>query len=304
MKRFLWSAAVTAAAATALAAPSHVLAQDAPTTAPVVDAAAEPEPYDPNPGALTLTGGVDWTTAYFFRGYNQDDTGLILQPYATITAALTSNDKFTLNGYVGTWNSFQSEKTGASGSGPENWYESDLFGGLDFVFGKFTLGTVYTFYTYPNGAFSTIQEIGFKVSYDDTDFEKDKLGFALKPYAAIYFETADANGSEDSYLEFGIGPTFAAGNVGGKPVTLAVPVVLGCSIDDYYLDSSGDNEFFGYGSVGLFASIPLGETGKFGAWTLTGGVQFIELFANSAAVTNDGGKWNEFLGKVGVSFAY
>ena len=304
MKRFLWSLALTAAAtvAAALATPSHVLAQDA-TTQPAVT--AEPEAYDPNPGALTLTGGLDWTTAYFFRGYNQEDTGLILQPYATITAALVSNDNFTLNGYVGTWNSFHDKKTAASGNGNSSWYESDLFGGLDFVFGKFTIGTVYTFYTYPNGAFHTIQEIGFKVAYDDTDFMKDKgIGFGLKPYAAVYFETDDGNGTEDSYLEFGITPSFGVGNVAGKPVTIAVPVVLGCSIDDYYLDSSGDNEFFGYGSVGLFASIPLGETGKFGTWTLTGGVQFIELFADSAEIVNDGGKSNEFLGKVGVSFAY
>jgi len=303
MKRFSWSLALIAAAtvAVALATPSHVLAQDA-TTQPV--AAAEPEPYDPNTGALTFTGGLDWTSAYFFRGYNQEDTGLILQPYATVTAALVSNDNFTLNGYVGTWNSFQSKHTGASGNGNSDWYECDLFGGLDFVFGKLTLGTVYTFYTYPSGAFQTIQEVGFKVSYDDTDFEKGKLNFALKPYAAVYFETDDGNGSEDSYLEFGIGPSFSAGSIEGHALTLSVPVVLGCSIDDYYLDSNGDNEFFGYGSIGLFASVPLGEPGKFGAWTLTGGVQFIELFADSAEAANDGGKSNELLGKVGVSFAY
>jgi hypothetical protein len=294
MKRFLWSLAVTAAALSA--APSHVLAQDAEA-----DAAAA---ADPNTGALTLTGGVDYTTAYFFRGYNQEDTGLILQPYATVTAALVSNDNFTLNGYVGIWNSFQENKTLAAATGPSTWYESDLFGGLDFVFGKFTLGTVYTFYTYPNGAFNTIQEIGFKVAYDDTDFMKDKLSFALKPYAAVYFETKDGNGSEDTYLELGIGPSFGVGKVGSAPVTLSVPVVLGMSLDDYYLDADGDNELFGYGSIGLFASIPLGETGKFGTWTLTGGVQYIQLFAESAEAVNDGGKDNEFLGKVGVSFAY
>src|SRR4051812_13718748 len=150
MKRFLWSLALTAAAGAALATPSHVMAQDA--TATPAPAAAEPAPYDPNPGALTLTGGLDYTTAYFFRGYNQEDTGLILQPYATITAALVSNDNFTLNGYVGIWNSYHDKHTAASGNGNSGWYEADVFGGLDFVFGKFTLGTVYTFYTYPNGA--------------------------------------------------------------------------------------------------------------------------------------------------------
>ena len=292
MKRFLWGLAVTAAALAA--APSPLMAQD-----------AEPEAADPNTGGLTLTGGVDYTTAYFFRGYNQEDTGLILQPYATITAALVSNDNFTLNGYVGIWNSFHEKKTLAAATGPDTWYESDLFGGLDFVFGKITLGTVYTFYTYPNGAFNTIQEIGFKVAYDDTDFMKDRgLSFALKPYAAVYLETSDGNGTEDTYLELGIGPSFAVGSIGGAPITLSVPLVLGMSLDDYYLDDTGDNELLGYGSIGLFASLPLGEPGKFGAWTLTGGVQYIQLFADSAENLNDGGTDYEFLGKVGVSVAY
>jgi hypothetical protein len=299
MKRFLWSLALTAAtAAAALTTPSRVMAQDATTAAPAT--VAEPEAYDPNPGALTLTGGLDYTTGYFFRGYNQEDTGLILQPYATITAALVSSDNFTLNGYVGTWNSFHDKHTAAAGNGNSSWYESDLFGGLDFVFGKFTLGTVYTFYTYPNGAFNTIQEIGFKVAYDDTEFMEGKF-FALKPYAAIYFETADGNGTEDSYLELGITPSFALGKSG---ITLSVPAVLGMSVEDYYFDSSGDDELLGYGSIGLFASLPLGETGRFGTWTLTGGVQYIQLFADSAEAVNDGGDDNEILGKVGVSFAY
>jgi hypothetical protein len=284
----LWSLAVSAAA---LAAPSHLLAQD-----------AEAEAYDPNPGGLTLTGGVDYTTAYFFRGYSQEDTGLIIQPYATVTAGLVDGENFDLNGYVGIWNSFHEEKTLAADTGPNTWYESDLFGGLDFVFGKLTLGTVYTFYTYPNGAFNTIQEIGFKVAYDDTDFMKNRgIDFALKPYAAIYFETADANGTEDTYLELGITPSLALGESG---ITLAVPVVVGMSIDDYYFDDTGDDELLGYGSIGLFASLPLGETGRFGTWTLTGGVQYIQLFADSAEAVNDGGEDSEILGKVGVSFAY
>jgi hypothetical protein len=290
-RRSLWGLALSAALA---AVPTAVLAQDAPTT-------AEAEAVDPNTGKLTLTGGIDYTTSYFFRGYNQEDTGFIFQPYVTVTAALVANDNFTLNGYVGTWNSFHEEKTLAAATGPSTWYESDIYGGLDFVFGKFTLGTVYTFYTYPNGAFNTIQELGFKVSYDDTDFMKDKGFFALKPYAAIYFETKDGNGTEDTYLEVGVTPSFALGDSG---VTLSVPVVVGMSVDDYYLDDDGDNEFLGYASVGAFASLPLPFGSDYGAWTLTGGVQYIQLFADSAEAVNDGGTDYELLGKVGVSFAY
>ena len=37
---------------------------------------------DPNPGAITLTGSMDASNAYLFRGIPQDDTGLILWPAA------------------------------------------------------------------------------------------------------------------------------------------------------------------------------------------------------------------------------
>ena len=33
---------------------------------------------DPNPGALTLTGGFDFANAYFFRGIFQDGTGVVM----------------------------------------------------------------------------------------------------------------------------------------------------------------------------------------------------------------------------------
>ena len=40
--------------------------------------------------------GVDlnFATSYFFRGYNQEDTGLILQPYATIGASIVDEEDF------------------------------------------------------------------------------------------------------------------------------------------------------------------------------------------------------------------
>lgn len=282
--------------------PLYMQAEDAPEKSSAAETPQPAAPTDPNTGALALTGGVDYTTAYFFRGYNQEDTGLILQPWATVTASLVSNDNLTLNAYVGIWNSFHERKTLSGDTGPSAWYESDLYGGIDLVLGKFTVGTVYTFYTYPNGAFETIQEIGFKVAFDDTDTMKNAgLSFALKPYAAIYFETDDGNGSEDTYAEVGVAPSFALGESG---VSLGVPISFGFSVDDFYLDDDGGNEPLGFASIGLFASVPLPVPERYGAWTLTGGVQYLYLFADSAQAVNDGGEDDEILGKVGISFAY
>jgi hypothetical protein len=35
---------------------------------------------DPNPGNLTLTGGIDFLNAYLFRGIPRDDTGVVMWP--------------------------------------------------------------------------------------------------------------------------------------------------------------------------------------------------------------------------------
>ena len=301
MKRFLRGLAVMAPLSAALAVPSMALAQTTAEVEVETEVEAEAEAPDYNTGAFTLSGGVDWTCAYFFRGYNQEDSGLILQPFATLSTPIIEDDDFTLNAYVGIWNSFHSKKSFQGDGGPSTWYESDLFGGLDFVMGKWTIGTLYTFYTYPNGSFQTIQEWGFKVAYDDTEYMEDKIGFALKPYAGIYFETKDGNGSEDTYLELGVTPSWALGESG---VTLSVPVVLGLSVDDYYLDDDGDDELLGYSSVGLFASLPLeGIPARYGAWSLTGGIQWLQLYADSAQNAN-GGDESEFIAKVGLGFSY
>ena len=43
---------------------------------------------DPNPGNLTITGGIDFLNAYLFRGIPQDDTGVITWPYGDLGIAL------------------------------------------------------------------------------------------------------------------------------------------------------------------------------------------------------------------------
>ena len=56
-------------------------------------------------------------------------------------------------------------------------------------------------------------------------------------------------------------------------VTLSVPVVLGLSLDDYYLDSGGDNELLGYGSHRRLRQHAARPSRRSTArWSLTGGV--------------------------------
>jgi hypothetical protein len=259
-----------------------------------------------NRGALTFSGGLDWTNAYFFRGYNQEDGGLIFQPYFEINTTLHKGDTLAVNGVVGMWNSVHEAQT-FSDDGNSAWYESDVYGRVDFSLqGGWVLSGIYTLYTYPNGAFNSIQELGVKAAWDDAAFSKEKLRvpFALKPYAALFLEVDDGNGTEDMYLELGLSPTVYTFNLrADTPLSLTVPIVLGLSPDDFYLESDGDNALFGYGSIGVAAQLPLPIPSDYGSWSLTGSITFLQLFADSTEIVNSDDS-NYFIGKVGVSFTY
>jgi hypothetical protein len=263
-----------------------------------------PRPRRPRttPESISHRGGVDLTTAYFFRGYNQEDQGVIVQPYFNSTSSSRQREN-PITGYIGTWNSFHSEKTSATTAQFEPWYESDLYGRRStsaWAAGSRS-GGIYTMYTYPNGAFDTIEEVGVKLGFDDTD--KFGLPFALKPYVGVYFETTDKNGTEDTYLEFGIAPTVYTYNKDSDhAIALSVPVTVGASLDDYYFDDDGDDTFLGYVSVGLAGSMPI-AVWPVRRWSLNGSVTWMQLIADGLQTANHDDDY-EIIGKIGVSFTY
>jgi hypothetical protein len=70
--------------------------------------------------------------------------------------------------FIGNWNSVQSKKTLATGSGPGNWYESDIYTGFKFLlFDTIAFKPYYIAYTYPGGAFNTVQEMDLGVALND-----------------------------------------------------------------------------------------------------------------------------------------
>lgn len=291
------------ALAAALAAPSFLgssaFAQDAAATAPKV-----------NTGALTFSGGVDLATSYYFRGYLQENSGFIIQPYFGVATNLVEADDFKVGLSLSTWNSIQTEQTGADGAGPDAWYENDIYVSLPISFGNFTVTPSYYLYQYPNGAFDSVQEALVTVSYDDTKLWKDAGvtlydDFALKPYVTVAYELSDGNGSEDGYAEVGVAPTYVA-KFGDYTVPLTIPVALGLSYKDYYLKDDGSNDVLGYLSVGVQGSVPIPESvipAKYGNWAVTGGAYYMTLFSDSAEVANNDSS-NVFWGKVGLTFSY
>lgn len=252
-----------------------------------------------NSGALSLSGGMDWTTAYIFRGYEVVDTGLVVQPFAQISVAAYEGEHLSITPFVGIWNSVQSEKR----AGNSNWYETDIYGGIDFACGNFTVSALYTLYTYPGDDAGDIQEIGVKLAYDDSSFaEEHGLPVALAPYIAWYRETSDANGPQDQYLEAGIAPSV---DLEDTPVSLTFPVALAMSPDGYFLESDGSNDFLGFVSVGAYASMALDSIpDRFGEWSVYGGVTWYHFLADSVQLSNGEDREDEFVGKVGLTFAY
>ena len=260
------------------------------STAAVLGALATPALAQEGEGMM-MSGAsaevtLDYVSQYFFRGYEQadSDNGFNLQPGASFTIPVAADVTAT----VGTWGSFTGDAPSAT-SNPSSWYEQDVYGSIDATIGDFTAGIGLTYYTYPSSATNgDITELNLSVGYDDSELLGD---YAFNPYVAVGIELQNnAAADENTYLEIGGEFTIPTEGTSIEAWTWSVPFAFGLSLDDYYTDASGADEFFGFFQIGLAGSIPMSELigtdEYFGAWDLGVGVYF--LFLNSdVALTDD-----------------
>jgi hypothetical protein len=247
---------------------------------------------------MTITGAFDVVNAYIFRGIPQDDTGVIMWPYADLGIAVRSGSGAvkSIGVNVGLWNSLHTGNAGLDGPG-RLWYESDFYATAAFGFGAgMNVGVTYTAYTSPNQSFNTVKEVSFKFSLDDSG----ALGrAAVKPYVLVARELegqADGGAEEGTYLELGVAPAF-----GASRGTLAIPVRLGLSLGDYYEGVNGD-ERFGFVSVAGLVTLPFSSMPtKFGRWTIHGGVEFVRLGDRNEAIL---GERSKVIGSIGLGLSY
>ena len=339
--------AAAVAAVPALFAPAALAQEAVPTIRPQQSAdgrTSEPLADQPQSdtaaadvdvgAAYSFTAGTTVTTAYYFRGYNQEDQGVIVQPFAELgislfnskaveddtetryvvnadgsrTPVVVPNDtrtKYSLDATAGIWNSVHSEKTGSRSTGPSNWYESDQYAGITFTTGDLNIGVLYTFYTYPNGAADTVGEVAFSGGYAiplSKPADKGDLDVSLGLGIIAAFETFDGNGTEDSYGEVDLTPKLAF-ETGGTDLTLEFPFAVGLSLKDYYSDNDGSEQFFGYFSVAAVLGVPLPLPASYGEWSLKGGFQYIYLNADSVKNTN-GGDNSDIVGSVALEISF
>ena len=278
-----------------------------PKPAPIAPAPAPGEPPPPTPPEASpfhLALGADWTSAYFFRGFRQEGSGLIVQPYADGVLDVHTSDDATISLAFGTWHSFHSEATGAAGEDGfgKHWYEADYYAGADLSVGVWALGARYYFYTSPSNVFGTIEEFDLTVAFDDSEF----LGaWSLKPSAVLGVETGTHTtdgGRKGTYLQLGVAPGFSFDAGAVKGVAVSFPVSVGLSLSNYYEGANGENDAFGFASVGAQASLPLNPDTTGGVWTLRAGVQC--LFLGDATRSFNNGDGFEVIGTVGVSLAF
>ena len=290
MRRFAIAALVCAACVPAMA------------TAQTIGPARAP--FDPNPGRVSLAATYDFTNAYMFRGLRQDDTRVIMFPFAEARIDLHDDDD-GLNDValrIGTWNSLNTGAAGAAGPSGKLWYESRFYSAVDFTLGSgVTVGGGYTAYPSPNNSFSTVKELQFRVTSDD---RIAPAGLVLRPHAlmALEFGTAPRLGQADgglsagTYLELGVSP-----GVSESDFALVFPVKVGLSLDDYY-ELAGVDHKFGYLSLGAIATAPIVRSTSYGAWDVHGGFEFQSLGDTPEAFNR--GDQSKVIGTIGIGFSY
>lgn len=265
------------------------------TAAPA--AATQPAPDPPASKPVTLTVGMDFPTAYMFRGLFQEDKGFIGQPFVDVGIAAAPG--VTIN--AGLWNSFHSGPSGSDhDSGDRSaWYELDYYASVTFQAGKWKPGLLYTAYTSPNDAFITVQELAAVVAYDDSANQ-----VPLNPKAILAFELdgrADGFGGKGTYLELGVRPVFPLAPHDRYPLTLAVPAKIGLSLNNYY-ESADNDSGFGYFDLGGILSVPLAFMNGKTTWEIHGGVDI--LWLNGTTKTLNGGDGVRAVGTIGFSMIY
>ena len=255
---------------------------------------------------VAVTGGVDFTNRYMFRGIRQNGSGIAIWPFADVGIPVFSGDgglkSVTVN--VGTWNSFHTDHFGDVVDDEPTWYESDLYATLGFGFNKATLGFTYTAYMSPAEDigdipvyFGTVHELAIKVSVDDSE----ALGnAALKPYALVAFELgdnqADGGAEKGTYVELGIAPGYSA-----ERASIAFPVKIGLSAKDYY-EFGGEDGKFGYFSVAGIVTVPINSN-----WNVHGGGE-LQVFGDKLRTINgfgdSGDRRYTGIASIGIGFSY
>ncbi len=173
-------------------------------------------------------------------------------PSLELTWALTDSLSFSL----GTWWDVNSKAGSNSSPIGGRIQEIDVWYGLSYSAGDFTVGLVYNQWFYGSETEDTV----------DLSFSYDTF---LSPSLTIHhrFDPGASGGDNGTVFVLGLGYDIEAG-----PVTISFPFNLAYFASD---DFHGGDSGLGYGSIGVAASIPLSFIDEsFGEWSLNAGLTY------------------------------
>ena len=242
----------------------------------------------PNTGKISFGAGVDFTSEYWFRGIAQENQGIIAQPYANLSFPVVEGEDLGVSANLGTWNSWHFNGGSTTSGSNDFWYESDIYAGLSFSLpANFGASVSYTNLANPAGGGQFAEELSLGLSYDDSDLWGGD--FALSPSVTLVKEIAGpgsdnpapGQGALGWYLGVSASPSFTMNPEAEKPITIGVPVSAGFSLDDYYQDTMGNDDTFGFFDIGVSASMPLTGNTDYGQWSASVSAHYI--YANDSA---------------------
>ena len=241
------------------------------------------------------TGGLDYLSAYYFRGYLQADSGLIMQPYANLFVTCPCGDGLVARPYLALFNSTH------FGDNDRMRDMSDVMLGVATTWKSLFVDARYAYYTTAPDMRAPVHEVGVKASLDALGFAEESGPISIRPSLGVYGGTIDG-GADYLYVELGLEPAWR-GEVAGRFVGVSLPLLWGLSGDDYYFNAAGGNAAWGYFSAGVSGSVALPSPKGCGEWFLNATFQYLYLDADNLRAINDGRR-NVFLGKVGVGFVF
>lgn len=171
------------------------------------------------------------------------------------------------------------------------WCEGDLHGHPGGTSGTPVVGGSYMGLHRPRSSFGTVEET-FAFGFDATDTGAGSLDCGLQSSFVLALGLDGHARPEGSvavhaethlgmYAQLGIEPSISIARLGGAEVTFAVPLTMGFSLKNYYVDADGRGDLFGFLDLGAVASSPLPFLpSRLGSWHVDVGLHWL-LFGDS-----------------------